>query len=107
MNITEDFIAEITGLSMKGNKFYRDRAASNTIKFFKGKERAMLRGVGTSGYDQKSIKPLWRDVALGIMKFFTLEGRYSIIYGYHFMLLNHFRQQFGVVPLLLAYFYGN
>lgn len=26
-----------------------------------------------------------------VVRYFTLDGRFSIIYGYHFMLLNHFR----------------
>lgn len=90
-NIDEDFVAEVTRLSSSWRKFYRDRgAAKKTLaNFFKFDEKKKLREVGSGGHAHKSLKPLWRDLVLDIMHYFTLEGRFSIVYSYHFMLLNH------------------
>lgn len=38
-----------------------------------------------------SLLPLWSEVSLQIMKYITCEGRFSIVYGYHFRLLTELR----------------
>ena len=40
-----------------------------------------------------SLLPPWNEVSLQIMKYITCEGRYSIVYGYHFRLLTELRHQ--------------
>lgn len=40
----------------------------------------------------------WDEVSFHIMKFISCEGRLSVIYGYHFRLLNELRFQ-GELPL--------
>jgi len=37
------------------------------------------------------LPPLWSEVIYQIMKYITSEGRFNIIYGYHFRLLHELR----------------
>ena len=37
------------------------------------------------------MPPPWNDVSYQIMKYITCEGRFNIIYGYHFRLLHQLR----------------
>ena len=37
------------------------------------------------------LPPHWDTVALGIQKFLTCEGRYIVLFHYHFRLLSHLR----------------
>lgn len=93
--IDEEFIVEVTGLSIYGRKFYRDRGVAKKAfaNFFKFDEKKKLWEIGTGGYACKSLKLLWRDLVLAIMHYFMLEGRFSVVYSYHFMLLNQFRHK--------------
>jgi len=40
-----------------------------------------------NGVRRASLHPFWSKVSLQIMKYITCEGRFSIVYGYHFRLL--------------------
>lgn len=44
-----------------------------------------------NGVRRTSLPPLWSEVIYKIMKYITCEGRFSIIYGYHFRLLCELR----------------
>ena len=46
-----------------------------------------------NGVRRTSLLPLWSEVSLQIMKYITCEGRFSIVYGYHFRLLTELRHQ--------------
>lgn len=88
----EDFIAEVIGLSMQGRKFYKEKTMSLSARmnFLWDKEKVKIKRLSCGGYDRTSIKPIWGDVAMALMHYYTLDGRYFTIYGHHFMLLNHF-----------------
>lgn len=61
--------------------------------FFKGNEVVDLKTVKSGGYQRSSLKVLWQDVVEEIMRYVTLEGRYTMINTYHFLLLNHFKHK--------------
>lgn len=43
-----------------------------------------------SYYDISVIKEFWAKLLKVIMKYFTLDGWFTRVYGHHFVLLNHF-----------------
>ena len=45
-----------------------------------------------------SLQPFWSEVSLQIMKYITCEGRFSIVYGYHFWLLTELRHHMDLPP---------
>lgn len=45
----------------------------------------------TWDYERKSLKKIWVNILKVIMRYVTLKGRFTIIPGHHFNLLNHFR----------------
>jgi hypothetical protein len=44
-----------------------------------------------NGVRRTSLSPPWNEVSLQIMKYITCEGRFSIVYAYHFRLLTELR----------------
>ncbi|KAH9316495.1 hypothetical protein KI387_025122, partial [Taxus chinensis] len=44
-----------------------------------------------SGYTRDSLPPPWDRVAEVIMRYFTIDGRYRLVYGPHFFILSHLR----------------
>jgi len=46
-----------------------------------------------NGVQRASLQPFWSEVSLQIMKYITCEGRFSIVYGYHFRLLTELRHK--------------
>lgn len=94
-NITKDFISKITGLSTKGRKLYRDKNESSLAMnyFFKDDKRRKLERDKCGGYFPSSLKEIWRDFFDDIMRYFTLDGHFSIIFGHHFFFLNQFRHK--------------
>ena len=60
-----------------------------------------------NGVRRTSLLPPWNEVSLKIMKYITCEGRFSIVYGYHFQLLTELRHQMDLPvenKLSLPYF---
>ena len=60
-----------------------------------------------NGVRRTSLLPPWNEVSLQIMKYITCEGRFSIVYGYHFRLLTELRHQMDLPvenKLSLPYF---
>lgn len=94
VKVIETMIAEATGVPMDDIKFYRDRKISDAAmkKFLKDEEEKdrLVKGSHTY-YSPKVIKLIWRRVLLAIMEFITLDGRFTRVYSYHFVILNHFR----------------
>ena len=60
-----------------------------------------------NGVRRASLPPLWSEVIFQIMKYITCEGRFNIVYGYHFRLLNELRHGMDLPPeqkLSIPYF---
>lgn len=97
--VDESLVAEVINLSIEGIKFYKDRNLSDgTIKKFPKivKEKENLVRVNKSNFEKKQIKPIWRELLKVIMEFFTLDDKFMKIYGYHFVMLNHFRHKVNI-----------
>lgn len=47
--------------------------------------------IGNSYFNHASISRPWRFILFVIMEYLTLDGQFTKLYGYHFMLANHFR----------------
>lgn len=45
------------------------------------------------GISRILLPPPWDTVALGVQKFLTCEGRYTILFHYHFRLLSHLQHK--------------
>lgn len=46
-----------------------------------------------NGVQRASLHPFWSEASLQIMKYITCEGRFSVIYGYHFQLLTELKHK--------------
>ncbi|KAH9318825.1 hypothetical protein KI387_020594 [Taxus chinensis] len=44
-----------------------------------------------SGYTRDSLPPPWNRVAEVVMRYFTIDGHYRLVYGPHFFILSHLR----------------
>ena len=94
MEVTEEVIAEARGLDMDSINFYQDRKLSDRAidKFVESKnERSQLVKIGNSNFHLASVSQPWRFMLFSIMEYLTLDGMFTKLYGYHFMLANHFR----------------
>ena len=94
MEVTEEVIVEATGLDMDDINFYweskfLDRAIDEFVEL--EHEKSRLVKIGNSYINLASISQPWRFVLFVIMEYLTLDGRFTKLYGYHFMLANHFR----------------
>lgn len=96
VEIDEKLTAKVTSLSMDGVKLYRDtKMLDGTVKRFpkNEKKRAKLAKVDKNNYDMGKIKTIWQFVLVALMKYVTLDGRYTRAFAHHFVLLNHFRHK--------------
>lgn len=93
VDINEELIATVTGLPMVGHKFYKDKKSNEEVmtQFFKDNEWKKLIKMESWGYERKSLKKVWANIAEVIMWYVNLEDRFTKILGHHFTLLNHFR----------------
>ena len=60
-----------------------------------------------NGVRRASLQSLWSEVSLQIMKYIMCEGRFNIVYGYHFWLLAELRHQMDLLSekkLSIPYF---
>jgi len=90
IELTPKFISRITGLPL-GLPWSKEEkplglVAKNT--FFQPDEHPVE---DKNGIRRTSIPYPWGEVRYQIMKYISCEGRYSIIYGYHFRLLHELR----------------
>ena len=93
MDVIEEIIVKATGLELVGINYYRERKLSNKAieDFVETKnERKHLVKIGNSYYNPASVSRPSRFVLFVIMEYLTLDGRFTKVYGYHFMLANHF-----------------
>ena len=92
--MTNEVIAEATRLDMEGINFYWDRKLSDrAIDEFvdSAKERNRLVKISNSYFNLASVSWPWRFMLFVIIEYLTLDGIFTKLYSYHFMLANHFR----------------
>ena len=91
--ITEEVVAEVTGIPMEGFKFYRDKKlSSNAIKDFVKNSKELNKLIKKeSFFVTETIKNLWRYVLYGIIEYVTLDPRFDRVRTHHFVILNQFR----------------
>ena len=95
VNLSEDFIAEVTGLPKEGIKFTKQTSISNAAfkKFPKTKDEEKQLEKRGDFFDLHQIKEIWRDVLGCIREYFILDGRNKRVHKCHFVFLNHFRHK--------------
>ena len=88
IDFSEKAIAEVTGLPRRGTRWFgkRKRVMQTEQLFARGGEVLQQRGHGIA---RISLPPPWDTTVLGIQKFLTCEGRYIVLFHYHFKLLSH------------------
>ena len=91
VNLTGEFIAELTGLPMEGIKFSKETSISNAnFKKFP-KMEAEEKNLEKNGdfYELNQIKVIWRDVLSCIREYFIPDGREKRVNEFYFIFLNH------------------
>lgn len=103
--IDEDLIAQVMGLCREGSNFYKDKKLSKeAIERYPEttKEKKWLVKLSKTYYPLRAYAKPWRDFLFSIMWYITLDGRFTKVYGYHFVLLNHFKYDEKVnIPYIL------
>ena len=86
MKLTPQLISRVTELplGMPWDKEERKLGQKAKWEFFLLEEQF---SDDKNGVWRASSLPFWSEVNLQIMKYITCEGRFSIVYGYHFRLL--------------------
>lgn len=92
LRLTPQIISRVTELPMgvPWDKEERKLGQKAKKEFFPPEEQF---SEDKNGVRRTSLLPLWSEVSLQIMKYITCEGRFSIVYGYHFRLLTELRHQ--------------
>jgi len=92
LRITPRFINRVSELPMGvlWDKEERKLGQKAKKEFFPPEEQF---SEDKNGVHRTSLLPLWSEVSLQIMKYITCEGRFSVVYGYHFRLLTKLRHQ--------------
>lgn len=84
-------MARVTGLPQTGDRwFVRKVMLPSRADFLEPGE--VVRD-GGKGVQRMSLPNPWSEVAYFVRKYFTCEGRHSLLFGYHFKLLTHLRHQ--------------
>jgi len=90
MEITPEFISRVTTLPL-GLPWSKDEnpiGQSAKKTFFQNNEHPIE---DKNSIRRTSIPYPWDEVSYQIIKYISCEGRYSIVYGYHFILLHELR----------------
>jgi hypothetical protein len=92
IDFSEKAIVEVIGLPRRGTRWFgmRKRVMQTKQLFARAVEMMQQRGHGIVGI---SLPPPWDTVALGIEKFLTCEGSYTVLFHCHFRLLSHLRHR--------------
>jgi len=92
LDITEEFIARVTGLPVVGKRWFIRKVNDPSLKgdFLQERESLVKKG---RGIDKLSLPKPWPDVALYLIKYITFEGRIKIVSNYNFPLQNHLWDQ--------------
>lgn len=94
VEIDEELIAKAMGLKREGCNFYRDRKVSReAIERYLviEKEKKRLVKLSKTYYPPRAFAKPLREILFVLMRYITLDGRFTKVYGYHFVPLNHFR----------------
>lgn len=107
ISIDEDLIARFMGLHREGSNYDRDRKLSKEAieRYLEmTKEKKCLVKLSKTYYPPRDFVKPWREVLFAIMHYVTLDGRFTKVYGYHFVLLNHFKydEKFNIPYFLLC-----
>jgi len=106
LEVTLELISRVTGLPLRLPWSKEERLLGQAAKkaFFLPEEHPVE---DKNGVRRTSLPPLWSEVSFQIMKYITCEGRFSIIYGYHFRFLSELRHGMDLPPeekLSIPYF---
>lgn len=101
LEVREEVTARVTGLPVEGKRWINRKVNDPSLKGdFLQEEESLVKK--RKGIDRLSLPQPWVDVALYLIKYITCEGRETIVFNYHFPLLNHLRhQQMINLPYLL------
>ncbi|KAH9297642.1 hypothetical protein KI387_029324 [Taxus chinensis] len=86
--ISTNAIADATGLPAAGDIYYR-RSLHAEIQDFNAPGDRPKKYL--SGYTRDSLPSPWDRVAEAIMRYFTIDGRYRLVFGPHLFILSHLR----------------
>ncbi|KAH9295685.1 hypothetical protein KI387_039273, partial [Taxus chinensis] len=86
--ISTNAIADATGLPAAGDIYYR-RSLHAEIQDFNAPGDRPRKYM--SGYTRDSLPSPWDRVAEAIMRYFTIDGRYRLVFGPHLFILSHLR----------------
>lgn len=88
--ITPEIISRITTLPL-GLQWRKEDKTNNNLAnkgfFLEGEEPVEYK----NGVRRERIPYPWNEVSYHIIKYISCEGRYSVVYGYHFRLLHELR----------------
>lgn len=106
IEITPEFIRTITSLPLGLPQSKEEKPLGQAVKktFFQPDEHFVE---DKNGIRRTSIPYPWGEVSGQIMKYISYEGRYNIVYGYHFRLLHELRYGMDLLAsrkLSLPYF---
>eukprot|EP01018_Ginkgo_biloba_P005757 Gb_20034 [translate_table: standard] len=90
--VSEVLIVEVSGLPNEGEAVSRDKMnqVSQLTKFIKDEETFCWLD---SGIARESLPKPWDRVAVQVMKYLTLEGKFRKLFGYHIAILNSMRNK--------------
>ena len=106
LELTLELINRVTGLPLGLPWSKEERSLGQVAKktFFLPEDHPVE---DKNGVRRTSLPPLWSEASYQIMKYITCEGRFNIIYGYHFRLLHELRHGMDFPPakkLSIPYF---
>ncbi|KAH9314722.1 hypothetical protein KI387_023349 [Taxus chinensis] len=84
--ISTNIIADAIGLSAAGDVYFKCSLCSEMQDFIAPGDKPVKY---LSGYTRDSLPPPWDRIAEVIMRYFTIDGRYLLVYGPHFFILLH------------------
>lgn len=92
LEVTEEVIARVTGLPVEGKRWFNKKVNDPSLKGDLLQEEESLIKKGR-GIDIFSLPQPWADVSLYLIKYINCEGTTTIVFNYHFPLLNHLQRQ--------------
>lgn len=92
LEVTKEVIDRVTGFLTEGMRWFNRKVNDPSLKgdFLQEEESLVKKGMGI---DRLSLPQPWADVSLYLIKYITCKGRATIVFNYHFPLLNHLRHQ--------------
>lgn len=96
--LDDRLIAKVTSMKMEGVKFFRGhKLYDNVIKIFpKDEAKKELVKMNKTYFSLYQVNNFWCKIFKVVMEYVTIDGRFTKIYSYHFVLLNHFRHSIKI-----------